>query len=256
MSSSARDTPHDVRDCEHGIRLYRHCQLCLECLPAKSKEQSATYGGSSNLIAEFTDWTGEQVQVHGLRDGFAVFVGDRLVQKSMNGTDMARYFCHVLHAKNALIKSISAPSEIEPKWPNPDDWNFVCPKCGASPDGPCGWPTSCPQERSRDGSGTPTVASPAVAAALCTECALIGPTACSEHGTTLSATPCSLRDAFELRGTYAESLGDKREVVDDAESIAGGLRQMLLARGWYEGNPEGALGEIEHRIRVLLGEKS
>lgn len=71
-----------------------------------------------------------------------------------------------------------------------------------------------------------------------------------------SATPCSLRDAFELRGTYAESLGDKREVVDDAESIAGGLRQMLLARGWYEGNPEGALGEIEHRIRVLLGEKS
>jgi hypothetical protein len=59
----------------------------------------------NNLIAEFTDWTGALVQVHGLRDGFAVFVGDRLVQKGMNGTDMARYFCHVLQSKNDLIKA-------------------------------------------------------------------------------------------------------------------------------------------------------
>lgn len=37
----------------------------------------------------------------------------------------------------------SLPSPLAPIWPDPEDWNLVCPKCGASPEGPCGWQTNC-----------------------------------------------------------------------------------------------------------------
>jgi hypothetical protein len=77
------------------------------------RKDSYTTKDKNNLIAEFTDWTGAQVEVHGLRDGFAVFVADRLVQKGMNGTDMARYFCHVLESNHRLIASIKPSSPPE-----------------------------------------------------------------------------------------------------------------------------------------------
>ncbi len=38
----------------------------------------------------------------------------------------------------------SASHEQRPVWLDPDQWNLICPKCGASPEGPCGRPTSCP----------------------------------------------------------------------------------------------------------------
>jgi len=34
--------------------------------------------------------------------------------------------------------------EAGTNWPDPEDWNLVCPKCGATPDSSCGWPTNCP----------------------------------------------------------------------------------------------------------------
>jgi hypothetical protein len=58
--------------------------------------------------------------------------------------------CEKHHEKvNGAIAWIDMALAAEPlsertAWPNPDDWNLVCPKCGSSPDGECGWPTNCP----------------------------------------------------------------------------------------------------------------
>lgn len=46
----------------------------------------------------------------------------------------------------SIVDDVPAPRNAgkQQAWPNPDDWNFVCPKCGANPDGECGWPKACP----------------------------------------------------------------------------------------------------------------
>lgn len=51
----------------------------------------------------------------------------------------------ILSLVDAVLRMDEAlRSPLAELWPNPDDWNLVCPKCGAPPNGICGWVQNCP----------------------------------------------------------------------------------------------------------------
>lgn len=66
---------------------------------------------SSNLIAQYDTAEGH-VEVHGLNGGYTVFVGERMVQKDLNGRDIVCYLCHVLQAVHYRLAKAS-PDEAD-----------------------------------------------------------------------------------------------------------------------------------------------
>ena len=69
----------------------------------------------ANLIAQYEDEMGEIVEIHGLRGGYAVFVGDRMVQERLGGREFACYMAHVLqgvsYRLSKAIKSAATDSD-------------------------------------------------------------------------------------------------------------------------------------------------
>lgn len=52
---------------------------------------------SSNLIAQYDTAEGT-VEIHGLKGGFTLFLGERILQKDLGARDLACYFAHAMHA--------------------------------------------------------------------------------------------------------------------------------------------------------------
>jgi hypothetical protein len=52
------------------------------------------------------------------------------------------------------VRRLLARSATPAFWPDPEDWNLTCPKCGSTPDGLCGWPTNCPTGLNNRKAGT------------------------------------------------------------------------------------------------------
>ena len=57
-----------------------------------------------NMIAQY-DIAEGHVEIHDIRGGFSVFVGERKVQQDLGASEIVRYLCHVLQAVNhRLVK--------------------------------------------------------------------------------------------------------------------------------------------------------
>lgn len=67
----------------------------------------------NNLIAQYETADGK-VEIHGLRGGYAVFVGERMVQDRLNGQGIVCYLAHALQgAHYKLSKPIRSEAERE-----------------------------------------------------------------------------------------------------------------------------------------------
>lgn len=76
-----------------------------------AKQQSAPNSQKAeNLIAAYETADG-RVEIHGLRGGYTVFVGERMVQNRLNGRDITCYLAHCLQAAHYKLSKQSGPSD-------------------------------------------------------------------------------------------------------------------------------------------------